>query len=399
MITQRCPAQWQGNEGVNKSQNQYAPISPDTQARAMAYDFANHKTILLNTDPKSKLLAMMQAMPQPSLEQVQSDTKAAAEGSYLRAPATAQEDDGPYATAITCGEFLQMSFPPKENLLGPILKERDLALLFAMRGTGKTLFTMQMAVALAGGGTFLKWQAPTSKKVLYIDGEMPGALMQQRVRNAREWAIGAEMNTVDKQLIIITPDTQPEAMRNLSFKEGQKWLKPWLAWADVVIMDSLLTLAPYGRSNEAESFLPMQDLLLRLRQMGKSVLLIHHAAKSGEQLGTISKETILDTVFKLSPIDEERKTAETQFALSFTKSRNFWGNDASSLIVSLQNGVWNYEDASLVMVDAVRERVEELGLTQMEIAKELGVNQSTVCRIIKAHGIKKPVQHQVRIRG
>lgn len=343
-------------------------------------------------DKKTELMATMKAMPQPTAEQVQTDKQAAADGTYKRTDAAQQEESPAHAVGKTCGDFLSMTFPPKRQLLGPVLQERDLAMLFAGRGTGKTLFTMQMAVAEAGGGTFLKWQAENPQRVLYVDGEMPGALMQYRVKKAREWAIGAETTLVDKNLAIITPDIQPGAMLNLTKPEGQAWLLPWVEWADIVILDSLLTLAPYGKSNDAESALPLQGYLLQLRQKGKTVLVVHHAGKGGDQLGTINKETVLDTVFKLTPVDMWEQTADAQFKLSFTKNRNFWGVDANPLLVSLQDGVWTYKDGLVSMVEAVRERVE-LGLTQTEIAKELKCNQSTVSRIVRDNEIKKPTKN------
>lgn len=347
-----------------------------------------------HSDQKAELMAAMQAMPKPTAEQVQADIQAAADGTYKRTDRAPQEGKAPHAVCVSCGDFLSMTFPPKEHLLGPVLQERDLAMLFAMRGAGKTLFTMQMAITLAGGGTFLKWQATTPKKVLYVDGEMPGALMQARVRNAREMAIGTELNNVDQNLFIITPDTQPEAMKNIAQKDGQMWLMPWLEWADIVILDSLLTLAPYGKSNEAESFLPMQDFILLLRQKGKTVLLIHHAGKSGEQLGTINKETVLDTVFKLSPVEEDEKTADTQFTLSFTKHRNFWGDDATPLIVSLQGEKWSFESEMENRIDKIRELAAQ-GLTQKQMEPIVKCNQATISRLMARHGI----QRQARSRG
>lgn len=345
-------------------------------------------------DQKAELLTMMRTMPKPTPEQVQADKQAAADGTYKSTAVAQQGGAGTHAVGVSCADFLSMSFPPKEHLLGPVLQERDLAMLFAQRGTGKTLFTIQMAITLAGGGTFLKWSALHPSNVLVVDGEMPGALMQARVKNARMWARGAELNLVDKNLVIVTPDTQPSGIKNLAYKDGQAWLMPWIEWASVVILDSLLTLAPYGKGNEAESFQPMQDFLLQLRQMGKTALVVHHAGKSGEQLGTINKETVLDTVFKLSPIDADKKTADTQFTLSFTKNRNFWGDDAASLIVSLQDGIWSYEDEIKSRIDQIRELAAK-GKTQKEMAAIIGCDQGTISRDMNKYGIQRDSKNKI----
>ena len=43
----------------------------------------------------------------------------------------------------------------------------------------------------------------------------------------------------------------------------------------------------------------MQAWLLELRRRGMTVLLIHHAGKSGDQRGTSAREDIMDTVISL----------------------------------------------------------------------------------------------------
>ena len=47
-------------------------------------------------------------------------------------------------------------------------------MVYAKRGVGKTHFALGVAYAVAAGAKFLSWQAETPRKVLYIDGEMPG---------------------------------------------------------------------------------------------------------------------------------------------------------------------------------------------------------------------------------
>jgi hypothetical protein len=83
--------------------------------------------------------------------------------------------------AVTVNEFLNMQLPKREMLLAPFLPSQGLGLLYAKRGVGKTHVALGIACAVATGGIFLKWQAPRPRKVLYIDGEMPAAAMQERL--------------------------------------------------------------------------------------------------------------------------------------------------------------------------------------------------------------------------
>jgi RecA-family ATPase len=54
-------------------------------------------------------------------------------------------------------------------------------MLYAWRGVGKTHVALGIGFAVASGGTFLGWQATAPRRVLYLDGEMPGASLQSRL--------------------------------------------------------------------------------------------------------------------------------------------------------------------------------------------------------------------------
>ena len=72
-------------------------------------------------------------------------------------------------------------FPERVQLLGPLIHAGDLAMVFAGRGVGKTQVCLSIGAALAFGAVFLRWKAAQPVGVLYLDAEMAGAVMQQRV--------------------------------------------------------------------------------------------------------------------------------------------------------------------------------------------------------------------------
>src|SRR5271170_4897696 len=83
---------------------------------------------------------------------------------------------------IGFSDFLALDVPPREMLLNPILPERSLAMLYAPRGVGKTLLSLSIGLAVAGGCPLLRWHAPRKRRVLYVDGEMPLVSLQERLR-------------------------------------------------------------------------------------------------------------------------------------------------------------------------------------------------------------------------
>lgn len=119
--------------------------------------------------------------------------------------------------AVTIGEFLSLDFPPRPNLLSPWLPSQGLAMVYAYRGIGKTYFALGVAYAVASGGSFLGWQAPTSVGVLYIDGEMPGPTMQARLSAI----VASQEEEATAPFILLTPDLQTEGMPRIDTEEGK----------------------------------------------------------------------------------------------------------------------------------------------------------------------------------
>src|SRR5262249_29732034 len=113
-----------------------------------------------------------------------------------------------------------------------------------------------------------------------------------------------------------------------------------IADAYLIIVDNLSTLCRGLRENEADSWGPVQEWALRLRAAGKSVLFIHHAGKGGAQRGTSRKEDVLDTVISLRrPLDYDASQG-ARFEVHFTKSRGFFGDEASPFEAWLIEGRW-----------------------------------------------------------
>lgn len=287
--------------------------------------------------------------------------------------------------AVNAAAFLQMQLPERELLLGPWLPAQGLAMVYAPRGIGKTFFALNVAYAVASGGEFLGWKAGAAHRVLYLDGEMPANVMQQRLADIIHQHT-AEAPPDNFQ--IVTPDLQPlSATPNLSSAEGQHQIEPLLAGVALVVIDNISTLCRGGVENDAESWLPVQSWALRLRSRGISVLFVHHAGKGGNQRGTSKREDVLDTVINLKRPTDYSPEDGAKFEIHFEKARGFTGADAepieASVVQSLGGGLsWCWRP----LEDSTFERVVELardGLQQADIARELEVNRSTVSRHIK----------------
>jgi hypothetical protein len=282
--------------------------------------------------------------------------------------------------------FLAESIPPRKALLEPLLQEQGLNLIWAWRGVGKTHFGLGIGYAVASGGTFLRWKAPKPRRVLYLDGEMPAADLQERLARI---VASSEQEAPAGYFRLATPDKQKAAMPDLATIEGQDAyddaIEPDTA---LIIVDNLSALVRRGgRENEAESWLPVAEWALKHRAQGRSILFIHHSGKNQQQRGTSKREDLLDVVLSLRHPTDYDPAQGAVFEVHFEKARGLYGDDTKPFEAKLtadQDGqqTWVTRDVVQTTLERVIE-LKGLGMKQNDIASELGVNKSTVCRALK----------------
>lgn len=283
--------------------------------------------------------------------------------------------------AISLGEFLSLSLPKREFLLTPFLPSQGLCLLYAKRGVGKTHVALGIGYAVATGGTFLKWNAPFPKRVLYLDGEMPAISMQERLLKL---STSSSNGPPDPNYFrLITPDLQEGSIPNLITPEGQEALGEHMEDFDLLIIDNLSSLVRNLDENKADDWQPIQDWALRLRRLGKSILFIHHAGKGGLQRGTSKREDILDTVITLHQPKGYRQDEGACFEVRYEKARDFCGLDAEPFCVrlsELEDGTskWVVEGASAGEETITVAKHLNEGLTMAQISSITGLSKSQV---------------------
>jgi AAA domain/Homeodomain-like domain len=283
-------------------------------------------------------------------------------------------------------QFLQLAIKPREMLLDPILPEKGLAMLYAARGTGKTHVAIGICFAIATGTKFLKWQAPKPRRVLLIDGEMPAAALQERLASIVASASDVQLDP-DNIRILAGDLIEAGGIGNLASPDVQAEIDRWLDGIDVLALDNLSSLTAVIRDNDAESWGPIQEWLLKLRRRRISVLIVHHAGKGGQQRGTSRREDVLDTSISLRRPADYSPTEGARFEVHLEKARGVYGDAAKPFEAKLEvrdgAAVWTTREVE----DANRARVQALlddGLSVRDIADETGVPKSTVHRIKKA---------------
>jgi hypothetical protein len=192
-------------------------------------------------------------------------------------------------------------------------------MLYAPTGLGKTNFAMAMAIHLAAGKDFLRWRVPGARRVMYIDGEMPDVLAQERIWDAvRRLGVRPEENFFYFNRRDF-PDMEP-----LNTEAGRRRVDEWLGVVgniDLVVFDNIQSLtAGNMRETEIWSAVRPWTQILSDRRIGQ--IWIHHTGSNETKAyGDSTMQWQLDTVLRLERV--EAATSDIAFNLDFTgKSRN-----------------------------------------------------------------------------
>lgn len=315
--------------------------------------------------------------PSPTPDEAMADIFEDAEfrKSEMRKMRLPTETPKPKVTAISIADLLRMEIPDRETIVSPWLPDQGLSMIYGWRGIGKTHVSLGTGVAVASGGSFLKWKAPAPKGVLFIDGEMPAKTLQERLADI----IAKAETEPTAPLRIITPDLQEFGMPNLADFEGQENIEPYLDGVSLIILDNISTLCRGGRENDAESWIPVQEWALRMRARGFSILFIHHGGKGGGQRGTSKREDVLDTVISLKRPADYTPDQGACFEVHYEKARGCFGDEVKPFEAKLTPEGWAMKDLEESLTEKIAVLLNE-GVPQIEIAELLGVVKGTVSK-------------------
>lgn len=339
----------------------------------------------------------------------------------------------------TLRELMEMQLPHRRHLVIPWLRQGESSMIFAAPGVGKSLFALDIALSVAGGGKALGvWQtgagdskteggqrekapeatrdsnaetAPCGWKVLYVDGEMPlddirdraNMLMQGKIQQEdgfdREQA-GQNLHFMarhqqDDILADFVDLADADSRRNLLARIQRERI-------DLVILDNLSTLAAFEDENATSSFNGPVDFLQRLKSIGTACILVHHTNKGGEEFrGSSRIATTFETLALLKAAaappfiedgqedDGESDSSASAFTLEWRKYRGRRDTsiqDKAIFILSVDTqgnaARWHVMDTESGMMLAMLEMVRSKQCpTQRELAEALGTSPATLSRM------------------
>lgn len=299
---------------------------------------------------------------------------------------------------ITAGELFDRKFPVRENIIEPWFRTGETALIWAGTGVGKTMLTLSLALAIAGGGKVWQWGARRPRKVLIIDGEMHLQDLHDRLLMLMESGAvsGFDEHAVRSNLSIIArQDQDPESsFYDITNEDSQVEIYKRCRKEDVevLIVDNLTTVADgLDDENEATAFRSVQGFFLRMKQAGIATILVHHSRKDGQSPRgstalTATFEVILGLVKpKVAP------PGRAAFVARFDKFRAKGDASIKPYCWTLEDHGWQVEeDHEDSLVETLNAFQSLKFATQQEVADALGVSKSAVSKRVKrmvAHGL------------
>jgi DNA-binding CsgD family transcriptional regulator len=268
---------------------------------------------------------------------------------------------------------------PPDRLLDPLLTGTTLTLLHGPRGLGKTFVSLGIAWAVASGGSFLGWQAPEPRRVIYIDGEMPAFDMSQRLRLFGEPPPLLEFLMADLY----------EGLPDFGEVDGLNWLlrnalltddeQPRLRPA-LLVLDNLASLVGQ-RTNDPDRWGALQQFLVAMRRRGVAALIVHHTNKRGLQRGTSRREDVLDLVLGLRRPPDYKPSDGCHFDLHFEKARGLQGDVTDPIRARLMTdgqgtARWHWQTIEHRELERAIVHFRD-GFSADEVAELLGVSRST----------------------
>lgn len=315
------------------------------------------------------------------------------------------QSTGNILIAKTANEWIEIGkkMPNPKPLIGSIVHEGEVAILFANTGKGKSILGFQIAESIASGKPILGLET-TKHQVLYFDFEFSPKTLERRYTNLENnlsYKFSDELIRVEisRENSLETEKASFEELLIISIKEQVENHK-----SEVIIIDNITYIsATNERSKEA---LALMKVILELsRKRGIAILLIAHTPKrdlySPLQLedlaGSKALSNFADAVFS---IGESVKGSNIRY-IKELKNRNhpivYDENNVLTCKVEKEDNFLRFEpigtNSELEHLERVQnkgndllETVKELkeqGLTNVAIADRIGKSEGTVRRYIK----------------
>ena len=298
-------------------------------------------------------------------------------------------------------DFILKDFPKPTYILYPIVAKQQIRQIFAKAGTGKTLYALHEACALASGYDFLhfKNEKKITTPVLYVEGEMDSSSIQDRLDQI-EAAYENENKVLNKtNLFFSTLAIQKDMyFHSLTKEVGRlnveitaQQIEKIIGEKPVIYLDNITALTIMQEKEGAE-WVELMQWLSRLRNKGYHVTFLHHPTKEGKTAsGSNIKERSIDIDMKLETPDEktiieEFEEGHTQMQIEFLKWRehmNTFHSKKRIAVINRAKGSWQILPMLNKTQRSIFAALKEGKKAEDIISAKEGMSKANVYKVIK----------------
>jgi hypothetical protein len=272
------------------------------------------------------------------------------------------------------GQLLEPGPDARPFMLEPIVAPGTAALIYGAPGVGKSFLALGLALAAAGGGSFLGWTAPRPHKVLYLDGEMSRATVASRLRlfgppppSFRMW-LASEQDGMELDL-----STEDGIVRLMA------------SWGDVdlLVIDSLSSLAG-ATQDDPGSWAATSRFLAFHQSQGRAIVMVHHANRDGAMRGISRRADAMDLILALRRPRDWQPGDGARFEVHVEKMRHHGGSALAPIEAQLRTtdgrGHWQWSPAGNALLRRAADLLQQ-GMTAEAAGKAIGVSRRTAFRL------------------
>lgn len=305
--------------------------------------------------------------------------------------------------------FLGTYYPPPQYILEPLIAEQQIIQIAGESGVGKTMFGLTLAGCIAAGEPVLDLvYVGKPRPILYIEGELPGSDIQERIRGMKEKL----KNKISKDYFNVATLQQQLEKSDGGFEPIQTELglkrielalfeiKKRTGKMPVVFVDNISCLAPGLEENAAEAWSPIVNKFVKWKNYGCTVIYFHHLNKSKTSSGSTMQYRTIDMVFRMTKPTSKQKIKTfakqgVQAIVDFDKWRLHDNSKyAEQHMLICEDWIW--ERLPVLTEDEVAlNRYLEEGLDVKTIAEETGKPKSTIYKKIEKLKLKGVIKDEV----
>lgn len=285
--------------------------------------------------------------------------------------------------------FLNLEIPEQEEILSPFLKVGSIVWISSNPSSLKTYFTLGLCSSIVKGERFGRWDVKREGvKVLYIDGELPEKMFQERVK---------QMNLDRKEnFYVLSKSMCPDVLRNQFYLINDRFREYVLDMCkreriDLVVFDNISSLTMGIDENSKKDFDLISHYFMELRHNDISVIVIEHNNKKGVMRGSSSKLDTPDVSIRIERNDMDKD----EITISFVKYRyklddRIKGKIRFVMMCDENNHIsWKEVEGNTLDRDKQILMMICEGKTQKEIGDRFCIDRSSVSHIKKLYEDRK----------